>query len=68
MVIELTEKVVHLSIIGILMVLQIVQWYYIKKLKDSIQAIWGNIAIMALSMSYQVKQNESEQLEEQKSK
>jgi len=67
MVIELTEKVVHLSVIGILVVLQVAQWYYIKKLKDSIQAIWGNIAIMALSMSYQVKQNENQQVEQQKS-
>lgn len=67
MVIELTEKVVYLSVIGLLMLLQIVQWYHIRQLKTSIQAIWGNIAMIALSLSYQAKQNENQQFEEKKS-
>lgn len=66
MVIELTEKVVYLSVIGLLMVLQVIQWYHIRKLKENVQSIWGNIAIMALSMSYQAKQNENKQDEQQK--
>ena len=64
MVIELTEKVMYLSVIGLLMVLQVFQWYHIKKLKESIQSIWGNIAIMAMSMSLHIKQNEEQQKSE----
>lgn len=65
MVIELTEKVMYLSVIGLLMTLQVVQWYHIKKLKDSVQTIWGNIAILALTLSYHSKQNENQQVEQE---
>ena len=54
MTITLTAEQVYIGIIVFLMVLQVVQWVSIKKLQREVEQIWGQIAIVAATLSYQV--------------
>lgn len=47
---------IYLIIIGILMVVQVFQWRYIFKLKDQIDQVWTQIAILVGTFGKEVKQ------------
>ena len=57
MTIQLQEKHIYLAIIGLLIGLQVYQWYVIRMLKTNVQAIWTQLTLIAMNALYQSKQN-----------
>lgn len=67
MTIELSTENVYLIAILFLMVLQISQWYYIFSIKKQMNAVWAQIAAMAL-MFYARESNKDVQAQTQQEK
>lgn len=55
MTLTVTPETVYLSVIGILMIVQIFQWRFIYKLKDQIDQIWTQMAILVGTFGKEVK-------------
>lgn len=47
---------VYLIVIAILMVVQVLQWRFIYKLKDEIDAVWSQMAILVGTFGKEVKE------------
>jgi hypothetical protein len=58
MTLTITPETVYLSIIGILMIVQVFQWRSIYKLKDQIDQIWTQMAILVGTFGKEVKELE----------
>lgn len=57
----LTQEQVYLTVIGILMVMQISQWYYIVNLRRQMQSVWMQIVTIALMLSAKDMQKNEQQ-------
>ena len=55
MTLTVTPETIYLSVIGILMIVQIFQWRFIYKLKDQIDQIWTQMAILVGTFGQEVK-------------
>lgn len=58
MTLTVTPETIYLSIIGILMIVQVFQWRSIFKLKDQIDQIWTQMAILVGTFGKEVKELE----------
>tara|TARA_R110000868_G_C10916004_1_gene765312 strand:+ start:2081 stop:2281 length:201 start_codon:yes stop_codon:yes gene_type:complete len=58
MTLTVTPETVYLSIIGILMIVQVFQWRSIFKLKDQIDQVWTQMAILVGTFGKEVKELE----------
>jgi len=58
MTLTVTPETVYLSIIGILMIVQVFQWRSIYKLKDQIDQVWTQMAILVGTFGKEVKELE----------
>lgn len=59
--ISISQNTVYLVIIGLLMALQIWQWYYINDLRKQMQAVWSQIVTIALMLSMKDSQKNEQQ-------
>lgn len=57
----LSQEQVYLTVIGILMVMQISQWYYIVNLRRQMQSVWMQIVTIALMLSAKDMQKNEQQ-------
>ena len=58
MTLTITPEIVYLSVIGLLMVVQVFQWRSIYKLKDQIDQVWTQMAILVGTFGKEVKELE----------
>lgn len=58
MTLTVTPETIYLSVIGILMIVQVFQWRSIFKLKDQIDQIWTQMAILVGTFGKEVKELE----------
>jgi hypothetical protein len=56
MTLTVTPETIYLSVIGILMIVQIFQWRFIYKLKDEIDSVWSQMAILVGTFGKEVKE------------
>jgi hypothetical protein len=56
MTLTVTPETVYLFVIGILMIVQIFQWRSIFKLKDEINSVWNQMAILVGTFGKEVKE------------
>jgi hypothetical protein len=56
MTLTIKPEQVYLIVIGFLMVVQIFQWRFIYKLKDEIDAMWNQMAILVGTFGKEVKE------------
>ena len=56
MTLTIKPEQIYLIIIGILMVVQVFQWRFIYKLKDEIDAVWSQMAILVGTFGKEVKE------------
>ena len=56
MTLTIKPEQIYLIIIGILMVVQVFQWRFIYKLKDEIDAVWSQMAILIGTFGKEVKE------------
>lgn len=59
--ISISQNTVYLVIIGLLMALQIWQWYYINELRRQMQSVWSQIITIALMLSMKDSQKNEQQ-------
>lgn len=57
----LSQEQVYLTVIGILMIMQISQWYYIVNLRRQMQSVWMQIVTIALMLSAKDMQKNEQQ-------
>lgn len=57
----LSQEQVYLIVIGVLMVMQISQWYYIVNLRRQMQSVWMQIVTIALMLSAKDMQKNEQQ-------
>lgn len=57
----LSQEQVYLIVIGVLMVMQISQWYYIVNLRRQMQSAWMQIVTIALMLSAKDMQKNEQQ-------
>ena len=58
MTLTVTPETIYLSVIGILMIVQVFQWRSIFKLKDQIDQVWTQMAILVGTFGKEVKELE----------
>jgi hypothetical protein len=56
MTVTLSTENIYLAIIGLLMVVQVFQWRSIFKLKDEIDSVWNQMAILVGTFGKEVKE------------
>jgi len=56
MTVTIKPEQVYLIFIGLLMVVQIFQWRFIYKLKDEIDTVWNQMAILVGTFGKEVKE------------
>jgi hypothetical protein len=56
MTVTLSTENIYLAIIGLLMVVQVFQWRSIFKLKDEIDSVWSQMAILVGTFGKEVKE------------
>lgn len=56
MTLTIKPEQVYLIVIGLLMVVQIFQWRFIYKLKDEIDTVWSQMAILVGTFGKEVKE------------
>jgi hypothetical protein len=56
MTLTIKPEQVYLIFIGLLMVVQIFQWRFIYKLKDEIDTVWNQMAILVGTFGKEVKE------------
>ena len=56
MTLTIKPEQVYLIVIGLLMVVQIFQWRFIYKLKDEIDTVWNQMAILVGTFGKEVKE------------
>lgn len=56
MTLTIKPEQVYLIVIGLLMVVQVFQWRFIYKLKDEIDTIWKQMAILVGTFGKEVKE------------
>ena len=56
MTLTVTPETIYLSVIGILMIVQVFQWRSFFKLKDQIDQIWTQMAILVGTFGKEVKE------------
>lgn len=60
MTVTLTATQVYLGIIVFLIVLQVVQWYAIRKLQEELKQVWGQMTIIAVAVSHRLLNDKQE--------
>lgn len=56
MTVTLSTENIYLAIIGLLMVVQVFQWRSIFRLKDEIDSVWSQMAILVGTFGKEVKE------------
>ena len=56
MTVTLSTEHIYLAIIGLLMVVQVFQWRSIFRLKDEIDSVWSQMAILVGTFGKEVKE------------
>lgn len=59
--IEIPQDKVYLGVIALLMILQVIQWYYIYNLRRQMQSVWMQIVTIALMLSAKDLQKNEQQ-------
>jgi hypothetical protein len=56
MTVTLSTENIYLAIIGLLMVVQVFQWRSIFRLKDEVDSVWNQMAILVGTFGKEVKE------------